>query len=111
MEIIEVWWIWTQRDVQKTSRSVKIDQISGYQVLNNKFFAGKNSSLRRSAPTASASSLRANADADMKNPLRASAQISAGSTGDWFKQLNDWASTKSKDGTFSTGFKKLKNEM
>ena len=69
---------------------------------------GKNSSLRRSAPTASASSLRANADADMKNPLRASAQISAGSTGDWFKQLNDWASTKSKDGTFSTGFKKLK---
>jgi Ca2+-binding EF-hand superfamily protein len=57
-----------------------------------------NTSLRHSAPTApiSASSLRASADADMKNPLRASAQMSAlQGGGDWFKQLNDWANTNS----------------
>ena len=51
------------------------------------------SALRRSAPaTGAASSLRASLEADSKNPLRASAQISATSSkGEWFKQINEWA--------------------
>jgi Ca2+-binding EF-hand superfamily protein len=77
----------------KWSPAPELD-LAAFMLSDNK---NKNSSLRRSAPTAT--SLRASADADLKNPLRASAQISATSTGgDWFKQLNDWASTKSKDG-------------
>ena len=66
---------------------------------------GGASALRRSAPTTgAASSLRASLDADSKNPLRASAQISATSgKGEWFKQINEWATGTSAKGEGDDG--------
>ena len=60
---------------------------------------GAGSALRRSAPASGkASSLRASLEADAKNPLRASAQISSTSgKGEWFKQVNDWATATTKE--------------
>jgi len=65
------------------------------------FMLADTGNLRKSAPSGlpSASSLRASGDAIARNPLRASAQISATGTGDWFKQLNDWAQDKTEGGS------------